>query len=227
MNYYDEILEKIHALLANGKNMQALLILDEELGMPYVPKDFEEKLLELKSSIQFEEGRKSYSDEDLERMLKGSNDEQLIAINELNARNLRNYHDLINDYLSADGFINAKVLLIDSMIAQELNEEYHMVQDGMEYDFIPRYQLRPAESDGFSSAVSYLEDALMKEPSLLKMAKEIVYKELMLMLPINADEEEGLLLADQAIIYLYQALGDEKGLDEYLKSAKRELILGT
>ena len=101
MNYYDEILEKIHALLANGKSTQALLILDEELGMPYVPKDFEEKLLELKSSIQFEEGRKSYSDEDLERMLKGSNDEQLIAINELNARNLRNYHDLINDYLNS------------------------------------------------------------------------------------------------------------------------------
>lgn len=47
-NYYDDILKKIKDLYEQKEYLKASMIIDEELNMPFVPSDFEEKLLDLK-----------------------------------------------------------------------------------------------------------------------------------------------------------------------------------
>ncbi len=209
MNYYDETLEKIEKLLNENKEDEALLIINDELRQAYVPKDFEEKLIKYKNSYQKELVKKSLSDDEIIEYLKGPKEKQLIAVSLLDKKNLRDYVDVCNAYLSGDGFINAKVLLIDSLIRQEIGDDITFNNNGLEFNFIPKYQLPIEESDGYSSGNKYLEDYYMKDPSKLKMAKSLLYKELMLNLPINLEESEGVIIAKDICEYIEEAFNKD------------------
>ena len=209
MNYYDETLEKIEKLLNENKEDEALLIINDELRQAYVPKYFEEKLIKYKNSFQKELVKKSLSDDEIIEYLKGPKEKQLIAVSLLDKKNLRDYVDVCNAYLSGDGFINAKVLLIDSLIRQEIGDDITFNNNGLEFNFIPKYQLPIEESDGYSSGNKYLEDYYMKDPSKLKMAKSLLYKELMLNLPINLEESEGVIIAKDICEYIEEAFNKD------------------
>ena len=209
MNYYDETLEKIEKLLNENKEDEALLIINDELRQAYIPKGFEEKMLKYKDSFQKELVKKSLSDDEIIEYLKGPKEKQLIAVSLLDKKNLRDYVDVCNAYLSGDGFINAKVLLIDSLIRQEIGDDITFNNNGLEFNFIPKYQLPIEESDGYSSGNKYLEDYYMKDPSKLKMAKSLLYKELMLNLPINLEESEGVIIAKDICEYIEEAFNKD------------------
>lgn len=46
-NYYEELIEKLENLIKDNKNTEVLKILNEELSLPYVPKEYEEKFHQL------------------------------------------------------------------------------------------------------------------------------------------------------------------------------------
>ena len=120
---------------------------------------------------------------------------QLIAVEELNNKNLRDYYDLCNSYLQSDGFINAKVLLIDSLIRQEINKEYKLKRNDEITVFNPSQIVPPEESDGFKLCLSELRGYFMKEPSMLQIAEQLLYKEALLSLPDNIHEKDSSYLA--------------------------------
>ena len=196
MNYYDETLEKIEELINNKSFTEAKRMILNELDLAYVPKDFEEKLNILLNKIKensFEV--KHLSDEDITDYLKMDENHQLSAVEELNNKNLRDYYDLCNSYLQSDGFINAKVLLIDSLIRQEINKEYKLKRNDEITVFNPSQIVPPEESDGFKLCLSELRGYFMKEPSMLQMAEQLLYKEALLSLPDNIDEKDSSYLA--------------------------------
>lgn len=205
MNYYDEILKKIEELLKDNKQDEVRRIVDDELSQAYIPRDFEEKLNEIKDSLVVDVKTHSLSDEEIIEYLGGSKEQQLMAVSILDKKNLREYVDICNDYLSHEGFKNAKALLLDSLIRQELNDTIYYNDEGMEYEFIPKYQLPIEESDGFLAGNKYLEEYYLKDPSKLKMAKSLLYKELMLALPITLEESEGLYIAKDICEYIEEA----------------------
>lgn len=205
MNYYDEILKKIEELLKDNKQDEVRRIVDDELSQAYIPRDFEEKLNEIKNSLVVDIKTHSLSDEEIVEYLGGSKEKQLMAVSILDKKNLREYVDICNDYLSHEGFKNAKALLLDSLIRQELNDTIYYNDEGMEYEFIPKYQLPIEESDGFLAGNKYLEEYYLKDPSKLKMAKSLLYKELMLTLPITLEESEGLYVAKDICEYIEEA----------------------
>ena len=205
MNYYDETLEKIENLLKEDKEKEVLDLINDELKQTYIPKDFENKLYEYLDKIKPQNIVKSISDEEIEEFLYSTNEKQLLAVDALNKRNLRDYIDICNKYLCSDGFINAKVLLVDSLIRQEINEDIKMNNKGIEYEFIPKFLLTIEESDGFISGNKYLNEYYLKEPSKLDLAKNLLYKEMMLLLPINQDENEGLIIAQNITKYIDDA----------------------
>ena len=205
MNYYDETLEKIENLLKEDKEKEVLDLINDELKQTYIPKDFENKLYEYLDKIKPQNIVKSISDEEIEEFLYSTNEKQLLAVDALNKRNLRDYIDICNKYLCSDGFINAKVLLVDSLIRQEINEDIKMNNKGIEYEFIPKFLLTIEESDGFISGNKYLNDYYLKEPSKLELAKNLLYKEMILLLPINQDENEGLIIAKKITKYIDDA----------------------
>lgn len=204
MNYYDETLLKIEELLKDNKKDEAIHIIDEELKQAYIPKDFNEKLLEYKKELKTT-SRKELSDEELIEYLKGNNEQQLFAVAYLDKKNLRDYIDVCEDYLTSDGYINAKVLLVDSLVRQEINEEIKMNKEGLEITFIPKYVWPIEISEGFESGIKYLIEYYLKEPSKLEIAKSLLYKEAILELPINLEESEGIIKAKNIIKYVDDA----------------------
>lgn len=209
MDYYKEMLDKLESLLKEDNIKEAKHLLDEELSQIYIPKDIEEKLHKIKNDLNTTEDSFNLSDDDLVSYLKDSKEKQLIAVSILNNKNLRDYVSICNDYLSHDGFKNAKVLLIDSLIRQELNETIIYNDEGLGYEFIPKYQLPIEESDGYKAGYQYLSDYYMKDPSKLKMAKSLLYKELMLALPINLEKDEGIYIAKDICDYIEEAFNKD------------------
>lgn len=218
MNYYDELIEKIDNLIKNKKDDEARNLIIEELKAPYVPRDIIKKLESFLDQISYIPSiKKEYSDEEIIGLLKGSNNEQLLAVSILDKKNLRDYISDIENYLCSDAFINAKVLLIDSLINQEINDEIKMKDDTAEYEFIPKYIMPVELSDGFICGNKVLEDIFMKDPSKYEISKQLLYKELMMKLPMNLDDDEGIEVAIDIIKYIYNAYEDKEGLDIFIK----------
>ena len=98
MNYYEETLEKINKHLNNKEVDEALKLIEKELEAPYLPKEFNDELIRL-----YNENRKVESfkldDDNLEDYLSSTKEKQLIAVDYLNNKNLRDYLDICNKYL--------------------------------------------------------------------------------------------------------------------------------
>lgn len=205
MGYYEDLLNTVNKEINDGNFATALDLIEKELSMPYVPSDVEKKLKEHLGNIPKNSSIKKLSDEDIISYLKSDETKQLIAIDELNDRNLREYLDICEEYLTSNGYINAKVLLVHSLISQDINEEIKMLNEGIEYKFIPKYVMLPEESLGFKAALAILDEKYMKEPSKLELAKELLYKECLLALPLNYEEDEAKQLANKIYEYIENA----------------------
>ncbi|MBQ0035331.1 MAG: DUF3196 family protein [Firmicutes bacterium] len=206
MNYYQDIINKITKLIENENFDEANKLIDEELNVPYVPKEYLDQLEQLQAQVKAVTFvYKSLTDEDIEKYLFMDAEHQLIAVNELNKKNLREYIDLCNKYLSSNGFKNAKVLLVDSLINQEIGEDIKYIDSGMEYEFIPKYVMPIEISGGFKKALKLIDDEFMKEPSMNKLARDLLYKECLMALPVNYEESEAPILAKNIIDYIYKA----------------------
>lgn len=206
MNYYDETIEKINKLLIENKQEEIKSIIEDELKAPYLPNDFEKQIKDIYSKLNISKvSNKQLSYDEINEYLFSTPEKQLIAVEQLNNFNLRDYIDLVNKYLTSNGYINAKALLIDSLVNQEISDEVKYSNNGIDYTFIPKFIIPIEKSDGFLSAIKYLENFYMKDPSKLLMSKDLVYKETLLSLPINLEEEEGIILAKKAIDYIEEA----------------------
>lgn len=188
-NYYDETLNTIQKHLVNKEYDKAYLLIQNELSMPYIPSDFEYKLKSILKTFDY-----SFSKDDLinenniENFLYSDDQKQLIAVDYLNNCNLRNYIDLIDNYFNLNGNTNAKVLLIDSLIRQEINHEFLINKDGKHLTFNP-INLEIIENlKGYIDSKKSLSEYYLKDPSKLKIALELLYKESILHLPLEYDE---------------------------------------
>lgn len=184
MNYYDELIKNIDTLINNKDYEQAKSIILNELNLPYIPSEIEQKLNNYLSQIkQATFALKSLTDEDISEYLKGNFEHQLIACDELGKRNLRDYIDVANEYLKSDGYKNAKALLIDSLIRQEINYAFEYVNDGSLLAFNPSKLKVIEETEEFIKTKSEIENHYMKDPSKIQMGLELLYKEALLSLP--------------------------------------------
>lgn len=211
MNYYDELLDKINSLIQKEHYSEAEKLIEDELSVAYIPRDVEEKLHSFKQTVQQNViFNNSLNDDQIENYLFLDESHQLLAINELNKRNLRNYKDLCNRYLKSDGYKNAKVLLIDSLIRQEINDDFSYIDEEMILDFNPSLLLPVEKTDGFIRAISELQEIYLKEPSMYQMAIDLLYKECLLSLPVLFNEEEGKQLALKISDFIRNAFDFDK-----------------
>ena len=206
MNYYDELIDKIKLLLREKNYEMAEKLIQDELSLPYVPKDIEEMLYNLKEQIVKSTIPHRISDEEIEKHLfEGDIDHQLMAVNELNGKNLRQYIDLCQRYLDGNGFANAKALLIDSLIRQEINHVFHYKRDDDLMMFNPCSYEVIEDSEPFSAASRQLSEDYMKEPSKLQLARQLLYKELIMALPDVYTSEEAMILEERIVEYINKA----------------------
>ena len=231
-NYYETTLAKLRAYMAQKDYFKALEIISEELKMPYMPKDFEEELRESQRIIQkaLQKGEGELSSEEIATYLKGDSYKQFLAIKSLEKLNLRDYLDMIRDYLVFDGDEKAKTVLVALLIEQEIGEEFTIKKRGLEITFIPKYVENVAFSDAYKEGVAYLKDKLENDdPIMYKMAVELLGNYIFSELPLSVSEEEGLFYAKAIIVYLLESFGKSEEKEAFLENEillkEREALL--
>ena len=206
MNYYDETLKRIKEYIDSKDYLSAKAIILEEMKQAYIPSDFEKSLMECISIINDNLNvDKSYSLNDIEAFLMKDDDHQLIAVDQLDKLNLRDHIDLCDTYLKEGTFKNAKVLLIDSLIRQQIDHVFTYIDKDNTYTFNPFRLIKIEESDSFICAYKLLDDYYMKEPSKFMMAKQLLNKEFLLHLPEIYSIDEAKDIADKIIIFIDDA----------------------
>lgn len=200
MNYYEECLAQIKHLIEQEDYQHAEQLLNEELSMPYIPSSIEAQLLQLKRDVQAVQSKEKFHGllpHEIEVGLIHENPVvQLRAVHTLSELNCRNYLDAIQAFFDSKPDHKIQALMIDILIEQQINEEFELEVDGMQMSFIPLYQERVDETDGFQQAKQYLESWFENDnPALLNMCMQMLIQECFLMLPMAYEKEEGLGLA--------------------------------
>ena len=112
---------------------------------------------------------------------------------------------MCNRYLKSNGFINGKILLIDSLIRQEINYEFECLKNNKLIRFNPSEIDSIEYSVGYLCCLNTLRERFMKEPSMLYMAEQLLYKEAIMALPFNIDKDNAIKLADKIETYIKDA----------------------
>ena len=156
-NYYKECIEEIENMINTGDYESASIKVKEELSMPYIPKDFEEKLLVYEKQLLMFEAQKKLSEDEIDTYLEMDESHQLFAVKALRESNMREYPDLIQKGFDHAKSIFVTISLIEACIDQQLNEEFHIVKDGMDITFIPaaKAALSPFSESSNTTAFSH------------------------------------------------------------------------
>lgn len=220
--YYEEIIKEVKKLMAKGDYQEAYEILEEELSMPYIPKESEQILIsqynECRSALNFNRREKTYDDEDIATLLQGSLEEQYMAVELLKKSNLRNHLEEVQAYLSKCPHILIRSLLIEALMEQNIAEEIRMnYEDDLEITFYPCYIEAPMKTKGATLAANTLCDWFENDdPTFLKMCIDSLIKELYLRLPFNLEEDEASHLAQSVVSYVFKAGQNEEGYQHFL-----------
>jgi hypothetical protein len=131
MNYYTEVLNKIQDLVNNNKQNKAYDLINHELSMPYVPRDYEVKFNQLKKEVEqmilnsdVDKIKKTHFDKLTIFTILKSEDNPLapIALNQLRELNLNNSIEDINEIFKNSEIKNSiKVVILEYLVEQNIN----------------------------------------------------------------------------------------------------------
>lgn len=221
-SYYDTILKRVESEMEKGDFAEAMKLLEEELSMPYIPKEDEERIITkynlCRSELRAQEKPRRSAVEDIGDLLRGSIDEQFQAVEQLRKSNIRNYADEVREALHAVRSDWVKAFLIEALIEQSVSEEFTVEREGLEYRFVPCALTLPSQSDGVHQAVKQLREWFEHEdPSFLALCVETLMQEAYLRLPEDIDESESLMLAAAVAEHVFLAAQREDDLDCFLQ----------
>ena len=203
-NYYNEVIDEIKSAIQKGEIEEADYLLKKELSMPYIPQDVEEELRKLKKDIAFAKSdKKEMHEESLEDLLSklahGKAQTQLSAASALQDRNLRSCVEDIKAYLEKDPCPEAAALIIEALSEQEIDYEFTLRRDGVEFVFFADEVIPVSKSKGFLKALDLLQEEYQKNPSLFQLAKSILIHQAYLYLPLSFDEAEASFIKEQIV----------------------------
>lgn len=220
-NYYDEILDEIEMCCMRNENDRALRLIENELSMPYVPSQLEKKLKELRIEIKADMKntvRKLPGMEEIEAGLKGDTAAQLKAVDALSQLNCRNCIDWIQEYFDTYSHPNIQALLIETLIDQQISNEFRILYEGQEIVFIPRYAEKPQDTEGFVEAKRLLSNWFeSSNPSFMKLCEQLLIQECFLMLPMAYDFMEAESLALSIVESVSNLLDEGETMNELMK----------
>lgn len=236
-NYYKEIIKEIRKYIDNNDYKEALLLLQEELKMPYIPLEEEKQIIDLYNEVNsyFRDNNKkiAYSLDNLEELLNSDLYACFAAVELLKDSNVRKYIKEIEEYfIKSDHNPLVVSLIIEILIAQQISDSIKLNYYGDEIDFLACFIEPPLESDGAIKVKELLEEYFSNDdPIFLEMCFETMVKELYLRLPINIDEDESEIFAIAIVEYVYKANNDEEKFNEFIlnknlaKSSGYDLLL--
>jgi hypothetical protein len=219
-----DVLNEIEMLFNAHKYGEALLLVNAELSVPYVEKNFrsvlEQKKEQAETILMLNQADtiKLLSYEEVYSYLFENKEYSVLVITFLHKSNIRDYLEVVQKYLlwdEKDKVISS--LLIHICIEQQVMDELKMAKDDLEISFIPHYLELPDESIGYQLAVRHFEKWFgNEEVNLVYMCNEVLKEETLLMLPFALDEDESLLVALAIAWYVHKAWSREAEFMELL-----------
>lgn len=223
-DYYRETLEKLHHLMDQGDYSEARSLIQTELNLPYVPREFEQQLLELRRDLPRVTSQTAtiYTDiDDILSALDGSSEVQMKAIISLQSLNVRDFVNEIGNYLeeSHDDQLKKSVLMV--LMAQHVDQVFGLELNGRWVQLNPRTLVNPLEAEAYAAALQLVDDFLgQNEPSLVIMAQQMITERVIQDFPeIPAD---AVSLFRESLSTLYSALGRVNEWQEL----EKEITLG-
>lgn len=227
-HYYENLIQDIKKLIEDNLVEEASQRIEEELRMPYVPKETLKALNDLKLDLK---GLKEYpslspesNEEILESYIHGSESSQLKLLDSLSQLNARKYLPLIQKALNEFSDPLMKALLIRILIEQALPDTFKVEMEGMQYTFIPASLTLPEESDGFSSALDSINLWCEKDPSLRELCLATLSLKSLMALPSSYEESEGYELAFASLKEVYTSMYSAEEFEVFCKLKKIEGI---
>ncbi|PPE04367.1 hypothetical protein EELLY_v1c00410 [Entomoplasma ellychniae] len=134
MSYYNETIAEIEKLIQEKKESEALLKINVELSMPYIPNDIEIQLINLKKEVHSAINLKTEKSQSIdpkylfELLSSSDKEQQIIATNFLSKINLREYLKEIKEILNFIQLENSiKTLIIYNLKLQEINQSLEFI----------------------------------------------------------------------------------------------------
>ena len=219
--FYDIMLIYLHSLINTNQKEKALKLVKEELAMPYIPMTFEDKFVEIYKEVAYieKEGKEfNLSRDKIEEILCVEDDKNLIilAIVELCKLNIRDFFDCIKTFFKRNIKNIFKVMLIDALRGQGVNNEFVISNKGKDYKVVPVLSENVLESKEYI----YIRDIITnkignKEVSMTSMALENLMLYLSDIYPIHLDESEYELVACALQYYVSKMYDDSLELNYF------------
>jgi len=219
--FYDIMIIYLHSLINTNQKEKALKLVKEELSMPYIPMNYEDKFIDIYKEVAYiEKAGKEYnlSRDKIEEILCVEEDKNLIilAIVELCKLNIRDFYDSISEFFKRDIKNIYKVMLIDALRGQGVNKEFIVKNKNSEYKVIPVYSENVLESKDYIYIRKLLEDKIgNKEVSICSLALENLMLYLSDIYPKNLDEDEYSVIACILHYYVSKMYDESLEIEDY------------
>ena len=129
-NYYDEVIADINSKISKKEFAEARVVIEKELGMPYIPEEIEKKLRQLQKEVTYQSSEATSSSEPtldnlLDQLFSETPRKQLVAAIGMCKRNLRDCVEEIQKYLKKNPCDEVSALLIEALIEQQISDELY------------------------------------------------------------------------------------------------------
>ena len=227
-DFYEVTYTYIYCLIEKNKFSEARSRLKEELSMPYIPKDYEKKFVELVVAINSKEDKKSSKDElnllsreEIIDCLINENRDKLVpsAILQLSKLNIREYLPYIQTFFLSNNKNLYKLMLIDALNSQMVNYDFEYFNQIRKVTVNPLNYVDILKTEQFKNIDKLLKKNLeLKYPSNYLLSKDLTFLYLCYIWPnIEIDVNEVACAID---IYVKNLITDDLAVknlaDEYL-----------
>lgn|GEM_PF-869421 len=230
VNFYEEKLKELQMLMKTKEYQEALRLINLELSMPYIPADFEAKLLKIKAKIPFDQlGNETHNLTPKEIFtLINSRElalmEKIGLMQALQSVNLRSYLDESNEILQSHLPNELKMILCYFLCEQQIDYDFTYQKNKETFSFNPeKFDLDTQEMVPMK-VIEKLDSFLNSlSPQLLEMAKQIMVNVYAKAFPFN-QKFDFTLLAKAIIKVVYQLNGLTDELPYNYSDGEQEII---
>ena len=212
--FYDVMILYLQSLIASNNKEKALKLVKEELAMPYIPGDYEEKFKQIYHELSYKERESrdfTLSIEKIKEILETYDDSVyedklsiIRAIIEMSKLNIREFIDSIAVFFKRNLRNIYKVMVIDALRSQGVNWEFDFVNGSESTSINPVTSENVLESSVYGKIKGLLEENIGKQdPNLLSLSCENLMLYLSEIYPRTIKEKEYDFIA--CCIHIYSA----------------------
>ena len=225
--YYLSLLKEIQKQIDDKCYQTAYELIHQELELPYVPKEALDVLEEYQKKCisHLEKTIGSPDDEQLQIWIQGSLSQKEKAVSLLKNLNLRNYHKEISHLLNSDLLDEYKGELIESLMAQKIDDSFTMIKNGLEITFVPSSILTKEEDVVLNRTMELFDQWFSCDnPAFQNFCNRLLDQEILENRPFDFTDHDPFVLAKSIVRLVMEAFGQSDQLAAFIQIHKLQNV---